>query len=639
MLEKIDSPADLRKLKQGDLLPLAEELREEILKAVSETGGHLATNMGAVELTLALHYVFTTPQDKIVWDVGNQTYAHKLITGRREQFYTLRQYGGLSGFTKIEESEYDVFGAGHASTAVSAAFGLACARDLAKEKYKLVAVFGDGALTGGLAYEGLNNAGASGKDFLAILNDNSMSISKNVGAIAQYLTSFLTDETYNKIKADIWELVGKTKSGVKLRALVSYMDENIKSFLLPGAFFEKLGFRYFGPVDGHNLPLLLKTLKQIKKLSGPILLHVLTTKGKGFPPAEKDAARFHGVSAFDKVTGVTLAPPTGISYMQVFGDTMVRLAEKNPDLVAITAAMCQGTGLLEFSKKFPERFFDVGIAEGHGGTFAGGLAVGGKRPVYAIYSTFLQRAYDQMIHDIALQSLPVVFGIDRAGLVGEDGPTHHGIFDIPYLRCLPNIVVAVPKDGQELANLLYTAVNYKKGPFSLRYPRATIPDPPAGPSTTFGTGEFKEIEIGSWEILDKGEGVLVIACGTMVYPARNALRQLREDGYHLTLANARFIKPLDERLLDLLFTDHRVVLTVEEGALAGGLGSAVMEYLEARRLSGISVRRMGIPDRFIHQGARKILLEEVGLTEEGIKTELAQMNLNLAKKKSRVISG
>ncbi len=630
MLEKINSPADLRKLKQGDLLPLAQELREQILLTVSQTGGHLATNMGAVELTLALHYVFNTPQDKLVWDVGNQTYAHKLITGRREHFQTLRQYGGLSGFTKIEESEYDVFGAGHASTAISAAFGMASARDLAKEKYKVVAVFGDGALTGGLAYEGLNNAGASGKDFLAILNDNSMSISKNVGAIAQYLTSFLTDETYNKIKADIWELVGKTKSGVKLRALVSYMDENIKSFLLPGALFEKLSFRYFGPVDGHNLPLLIKTLKQIKKLSGPILLHVLTTKGKGFSPAEKDASKFHGVSTFDKITGASLAPPSGTSYMQVFGDAMIQLAEKNPDLVAVTAAMCQGTGLLEFSKKYPERFFDVGIAEAHGGTFAAGLAAAGKRPVYAIYSTFLQRAYDQVIHDIALQNLPVVFAIDRAGLVGEDGPTHHGIFDIPYLRCLPNIVVSVPKDGQELANLLYTGITYKKGPFSLRYPRASVPDRPIG--------SFQEIEIGSWEVLEKGEGVLVIACGTMVFPARNVVRQLAEEGYFLTLTNARFIKPLDERLLDLLFTDHRVVLTVEEGALAGGLGSAVMEYMEARKLSGISVRRMGIPDRFIHQGARKILLEEVGLTEEGIKTELARMNLNLAKRKSRVVS-
>ncbi|MCI0329924.1 MAG: 1-deoxy-D-xylulose-5-phosphate synthase [candidate division Zixibacteria bacterium] len=630
MLEKINSPMDLRKLKQGDLPPLAEEVREYILKTVSQTGGHLATNMGAVELTLALHYVFNTPQDKIVWDVGNQTYAHKLITGRRENFHMLRQYGGLSGFTKIEESEYDVFGAGHASTAISAAFGIACARDLEKEKYKVVAVFGDGALTGGLAYEGLNNAGASGKDFLAILNDNSMSISKNVGAIAQYLTSFLADETYNKVKADIWQLVGKTKSGLKLRSLVSYMDENVKGFFLPGIIFEKLGFRYFGPMDGHDLPKLVKTLKQIKNLSGPILLHVLTTKGKGFPPAERDASRFHGVSAFDKVTGASLAPAAGTSYMQAFGETMVKLAEAGPDIVAVTAAMCQGTGLAEFSKKYPERFFDVGIAEAHGGTFAGGLAAAGKKPVYAIYSTFLQRAYDQVVHDIALQSLPVVFAIDRAGLVGEDGPTHHGIFDIPYLRCLPNVVVSVPKDGQELADLLFTAVHYKKGPFSLRYPRSGIPDKL--------TGKFKEIEIGSWEILEKGEGVLVIACGTMVYPARNVVRQLFEEGYNITLANARFIKPLDERLLDLLFTDHRVVLTVEEGALAGGLGSAVMEYMEARKLSGISFRRMGIPDRFIHQGARKILLEEVRLTEEGIRSELTQMNLNLAKKKSRVAS-
>ncbi len=630
ILEKVNSPADLRKFKQADLAPLAAELRECILKTVSQTGGHLATNMGAVELTLALHYVFNTPEDKIIWDVGNQTYAHKLITGRKDKFHTLRQYAGLSGFTKIEESEYDVFGAGHASTAISAAFGIACARDLAKERHKVVAVFGDGALTGGLAYEGLNNAGASGKDFLAILNDNSMSISKNVGAIAQYLTSVLSDETYNKIKTDIWELVGKTKSGLKLRSLVSYMDENLKGVFMPGIVFEKLGFRYFGPVDGHNLPLLIKTLKQLKKLSGPILLHVLTIKGKGFEPAEKDASRFHGVGAFDKVTGASTAPAAGTSYMQVFGETLTKLAATNPDIAAVTAAMCQGTGLVEFSKKYPERFFDVGIAEGHGGTFAAGLAAGGRIPVYAIYSTFLQRAYDQVVHDIALQNLPVVFGIDRAGLVGEDGPTHHGIFDIAYLRCLPNFVVSVPKDGQELANLLNTAVNYKKGPFSIRYPRASIPDQL--------TGEFKEIEIGAWEVLEKGEGVLVIACGTMVYPAWNVVRQFKEEGYNLTLVNARFIKPLDERLLDLLFTDHRAVLTIEEAALAGGLGSAVMEYMEARKFSGISIKRMGIPDLFIHQGARKILLEEVGLTEAGIRTQLSQMNLNLAKAKSRVIS-
>lgn len=630
ILEKINSPADLRKLKQTDLALLAAELRESILKTVSQTGGHLATNMGAVELTLALHYVFNTPEDKIVWDVGNQTYAHKLITGRQDKFHTLRQYAGLSGFTKIEESEYDVFGAGHASTAISAAFGIVCARDLAKERYKVVAVFGDGALTGGLAYEGLNNAGASGKDFLAILNDNSMSISKNVGAIAQYLTSVLSDETYNKIKTDIWELVGKTKSGLKLRSLVSYMDENVKGFFMPGIVFEKLGFRYFGPVDGHNLPLLIKTLKQLKKLPGPILLHVLTVKGKGFGPAEKDASKFHGVGAFDKVTGASTAPATGTSYMQVFGDALTKLAATNPDIAAITAAMCQGTGLVEFSKKYPERFFDVGIAEGHGGTFAAGLAAGGRIPVYAIYSTFLQRAYDQVVHDIALQNLPVIFGIDRAGLVGEDGPTHHGIFDIAYLRCLPNFVVSAPKDGQELANLLYTAVNYRKGPFSLRYPRASIPDQL--------TVEYNEIEIGSWEVLEKGEGVLVIACGTMVYPAWNVVRQFKEEGYNLTLVNARFIKPLDERLLDLLFSDHRVVLTIEEAALAGGLGSAVMEYMEARRLSGISVKRMGIPDHFVHQGARRLLLEEVGLTEAGIRVQLSQMNLNLAKAKSRVVS-
>ncbi|HEU4436724.1 MAG TPA: 1-deoxy-D-xylulose-5-phosphate synthase, partial [candidate division Zixibacteria bacterium] len=383
--------------------------------------------------------------------------------------------------------------------------------------------------------------------------------------------------------------MGKTKSGLKLRSLVSYMDENIKGFLMPGIIFEKLGFRYFGPMDGHDLPKLIKTLKQIKSLPGPILLHVLTTKGKGFPPAEQDAARFHGVSAFDKVTGASLAPSSGTSYMQAFGETMVKLAEADPDVVAITAAMCQGTGLSEFAKKYPDRFFDVGIAEGHGGTFAAGLAAAGKKPVYAIYSTFLQRAYDQVVHDIALQNLPVVFGIDRAGLVGEDGPTHHGIFDISYLRCLPNIVVSVPKDGEEMANLLYTAINHKGGPFSIRYPRASIPDKLSG--------RFKEIEIGSWEVLEKGEGVLVIACGTMVRPAQNVVRQMREEGYHLSLVNARFVKPLDVRLLDLLFTDHRVVLTIEEGALAGGLGSAVMEYMEARKLSGISFRRMGIPDR------------------------------------------
>ncbi|MCK4962991.1 MAG: 1-deoxy-D-xylulose-5-phosphate synthase, partial [Anaerolineales bacterium] len=471
-LDQIDSPQDLKEIPVGKLDELAVEIREKIITVVSKNGGHLASNLGAVELTLALHRVFDSPRDKMVWDVGHQSYTHKLITGRKDRFDTLRKYKGLSGFPTWRENEHDILIVGHASTAISSALGIASGRDQKGEKFSVIAVIGDGALTGGMAFEGLNNAGASGRNLIVILNDNSMSISKNVGAFSRYLTDLLTDEKYNKLKAEVWDLVGKFKRRDKIRAMVAKVEGSIKGFLVPGIIFEKLGFRYFGPVDGHDIGGLIKTLEQLKTLNGPILLHVLTKKGKGYRYAEEDAPRFHGIGAFDKVTGNSNGKVGGLTYTEVFGDTLAELAGRDEKVVAITAAMTLGTGLVKFAETFPERFYDVGIAEQHAATFAAGLASQGLKPVFAVYSTFLQRAFDQTIHDIALQNLPVILAVDRAGLVGADGPTHHGTFDLSYLRQVPNWVVMAPKDGNELKDMLHAAVGWGKGPVAIRYPRA-----------------------------------------------------------------------------------------------------------------------------------------------------------------------
>lgn len=609
LLDKIHSPADLKQLTTEELLILAEEIRADVVSTVSKTGGHLASNLGVVELTIAIHYLYDCPNDEIVWDVAHQSYIHKILTGRRDRFTTLRQYGGISGFTKRTESDADAFGAGHASTSISAALGLAKARDVLGQDRHVIAVIGDGALTGGLSFEGLNNAGAQKRDLLVILNDNSMSISRNVGAISRYLTTLLTDQSYNRFRADVWRFIGRLKRAERIRSTVARFEAQLKGLIVPGMIFEKLGFRYFGPIDGHDLPLLIKTLGQIKELRGPRLLHVITQKGKGYAPAEQDATRFHGISAFNKVTGKTAKTSDLPSYTDVFGRKMVELAEKEPKLIAITAAMAPGTGLAEFANKFPDRFCDVGIAEQHAVCSAAGMAAGGLRPVCAIYSTFLQRAFDQIIHDVALQKLPVVFCIDRAGLVGEDGPTHHGAFDLSYLRAVPNMTIAAPADGDELELMVEYAVTNRVGPVAIRYPREPIPYPLGTSKTRF--------EWGRWEVIAGGADLAVIAVGSMVNPCRRVVERLASEGIAASLINGRFVKPLDtEALMEIAERFDRVV-TVEENSLNGGFGSAVLEYLESIGYRG-RVLRLGIPDRFIPHGSRELLLKETALDEDGI---------------------
>ncbi len=616
ILNRIDSPQDLKALSSEELGALAAEIREEIISVVSQNGGHLAPNLGVVELSLALHYVFNPPRDKIIWDVGHQAYTHKLITGRRRRFHTLRRYRGISGFPKREESPYDCFGTGHASTAISAALGMAKARNLKGEDYKIVAVVGDGSLTAGLAFEGLNNVGASDTDIIVVLNDNKMSISPSVGAFSKYLTNVLTVPSYNRLRAEIWDFIGRLPEfGGKLQAAVRRLDESLKGLVLPGIFFEELGFRYIGPLDGHDLPLLVKTLEAIKGLKEPILFHALTEKGKGYKLAQENLPKFHGLGAFDKVTG-EVKKSKNPSYSQVFGKTIEDLAEREERIVAITAAMSLGTGLEGFSKRFPQRFYDVGIAEQHAVTFAAGLATQGLRPVVAIYSTFLQRAYDQIIHDVALQKLPVVFAIDRGGLVGEDGPTHHGSFDLSYLRAIPNLILMAPKDEVELRQMLYTAIRYEKGPVAVRYPRG------AG----FGLpweGRWRRLKIGSWEVLKEGEDLVILAVGSMVYPALKAAESLSK--WRVGVVNCRFIKPMDTAILQKIAEKGIPILTVEENSSLGGFGSGVLETWAELGLPPTRIELMGIPDKFIEHGGRDRLLSNLGLDEKGIAKRAKQI--------------
>ncbi len=610
-LPSIHSPADIKSLSQEELVEVAAEVRQEIISVVSHTGGHLATNLGAVELTLALHYVFDVPKDKLIWDVSDQVYTHKIITGRREQMYTLRQYKGLSGFAKREESEYDHFGAGHASTSISAALGFAAARDNAGLDHKVVAIIGDGAMTGGLAYEGLNNAGNSKKDLLVVLNENSWSISKNVGAISRYLTNIMADEKFNKLRNEIWELTGKFKRRDKIRAAISRIEDSVMGLLVPGMLFEKLGFRYFGPIDGHNVGLLIKTLQDLKNLSGPILLHVATVKGKGYEPAEGNPSEYHGVGKFDKVTGKAAPKKPGRpAYTKVFGDVIVELAEKDNRVIAITAAMTAGTGLVKFAEKFPNRFYDVGIAEEHAGTFAAGLAVEGARPYVVIYSTFLQRTFDQIIHDVALQNLPVVFCMDRAGLVGADGPTHHGTFDLSYLSMIPNLTVAAPKDGNELRAMLhYTIDNELQGAVGIRYPREAIPNDMRD--------EIDPIEWGTWEWLTPTSDVVVLAVGTMVEQSMAVRKKLAEQGLDISVVNARFVKPFDMKMLETIANSAKVIFTIEENQLRGGFGEGIAHYLLTNGYRG-KFKALGLPDEFITHGSREELLREIHLDVDSI---------------------
>lgn len=617
LLEKINNSSDLKELDENQLAELTEEIRREIISVVSTNGGHLASNLGVVELTMALHFCFDVSTDKIVWDVGHQSYVHKILTGRREKLSTIRQYGGLSGFPKRDESPADAFGAGHASTAISASLGLAVARDQKGLKHKVIAVVGDGALTGGLSFEGLNNAGESKKDLLIILNDNEMSISKNVGALSKYLTTMLTDKRYNKLRDDIWQLTGRFKRRDKIRAAVSDIERSVKSLFVPGYYFDKLGFRYFGPIDGHDLPLLIKTLTQIKSIAGPKLLHIITVKGKGFALAEADATRFHGIGAFDKVTGKSNSKSGLPVYTKVFGDTMIELAEKDKRVVAITAAMSSGTGLSKFAEKFPDRFFDVGIAEGHAACFAAGLAAEGVRPYVTIYSTFLQRAYDQIIHDIALQKLPVVFCIDRGGLVGEDGPTHHGTFDLSYLSVIPDMTIMVPADGDELRAMLHLVCKTElTGPCAIRFPRASIPRPMEN--------KMGDIEWGRWKRLHAGGDTVIIAVGTMVDVALQARDRLKEEK-SVSVINARFVKPLDMKMLGQCMKNYKNIITIEENNSIGGLGQMVGNQLILNGYKG-NFDSLAVPDRFVTHGSRELLLEEIGLDVDSLINRIREID-------------
>jgi len=619
-LAGIRGPEDLKRLPPEALPDLAAEMRERIIEVVSRTGGHLAPSLGTVELTIALHYVFDTPRDILIWDVGHQAYGHKILTGRNDRLETLRQEGGLSGFPRRVESQFDPFGTAHASTAISAGLGFACARDVRGEKHRVLAVVGDGALTGGLAYEGMNQAGSTGTDILVVLNDNSMSISPNVGAISKYLTRLTSGPIFRRLEGDIWELLGKLPAGGAARKLASRIKEGMKNLVVPNVLFEELGFKYFGPIDGHDLPTLLEVLNQLKAFQGPVLLHTLTRKGKGYGPAEGDARKFHGVASFDKLTGAS-AKKTGAAgapaYTDVYGQSMIELADRDPSIVAITAAMTDGTGLAKFALKHADRFHDVGIAEQHGVCFGAGLAAAGLKPFVTIYSTFLQRAYDQIVHDVAVQGLPVRFALDRAGLVGEDGSTHHGLFDIAYLRCLPGMVLMAPKDENELRRMLVTMARHDAGPIAVRYPRGA------------GTGapldaEPQPIPIGEGELLRPGADAVLVAYGTMVPAAMKAAELLDARGVRAAVINGRFAKPLDEKLILEWARKTLRVITIEEAAIPGGFGDAVLELLSRHPIASLRARAIGVPDRFIDHGTRDSLLKSAGLHPEPLAAEIAR---------------
>ena len=624
LLETIDSPDDLKSLSMAELQQVCTELRQYIIDVVTEIGGHFGSSLGAAELTVALHHLYDAPQDKIVWDVGHQAYGHKVLTGRRDALKTIRQPGGISGFPLRSESRYDTFAVGHAGTSISAALGFAAKRDLMGENHKVVAVIGDGAMTSGIALEGLNNAGAAHRDLLVILNDNRMSISPNVGAISHYLTRIITDPIYNrvkdritgdplyqKIKEEAWNLAGRIPVvGENLRRALGGFEEGLKGMLVPGILFEELGFRYLGPLDGNNLQAMVQTLKNVRDLKGPVLLHVHTIKGKGAihegeeDPYSADSTKYHAISPPSSPTPLP-------KYQSVFGEALIELANSDSRVVAVTAAMSEGTGLDAFAEAHPDRFFDVGIAEQHAVTFSTGMALEGMRPVAAIYSTFLQRAYDQLIHDVALQSAPVIFCMDRAGLVGADGPTHHGDFDLSYLTCVPNMIVAAPKDGDELRDLLYTAVQQVDNPFAIRYPRGNVHTPLSG-------RDPEVLKIGSWEALAEGEDVVFLAVGTMVDHARQAREKLLDDGISAAVINCRFVKPMDLAMLDDLSDRYRALITLEENTVEGGFGAAVARYLGDRLRDGQRVYTLGIPDRFFQHGSQGDLRDEAGLSPDAI---------------------
>ncbi|GAB4388458.1 MAG: 1-deoxy-D-xylulose-5-phosphate synthase [Thermodesulfovibrionales bacterium] len=612
-LENIKSPTDLKALSSSELRALAEEIREAIISCVSQGGGHLASNLGVVELSIALHYVFESPKDRIIWDVGHQSYPHKLLTGRFGGFSTLRKRGGVCGFPRMDESPHDAFGTGHSSTSISAATGIIEARDLKGEKFKVVAVIGDGAMTAGLAFEGLNHAGQLGKDLIVVLNDNEMSISKNVGALSSYLNRILTGEVYQKFKRETKNLIeGIPKLGGPMSKFAQKVEESLKGCFLPGFIFEELGFNYVGPIDGHDIDGLVNTFRKIHDADHPTLIHVITKKGKGYEFSERDPSVFHGVGPFEPQTGSPRS--NSRSWSDVFGGALVEIAQSRPEVVAISAAMTEGTGLSGFAARFPDRFYDVGIAEPHAVTFAAGLASMGIRPVVAIYSTFLQRAYDEIIHDVCLQNLPVLFAIDRAGIVGEDGPTHQGVFDLSYLRHIPNLTVMAPKDASELRAMLSLGLRHR-GPCAIRYPRGKA----GGDSLTM------PFEIGEAEVLADGSDVAILAIGSTVLPALAAADGLRRDGVNATVVNMRFASPLDRGLLGRVASRVRGIVTVEENVLRGGFGGAVLECLEDMGAGHVRVKAVGVPDEFVEQGTQAELRRKYGLDEEGIRAAVLSL--------------
>ncbi|MFB9325324.1 1-deoxy-D-xylulose-5-phosphate synthase [Paenibacillus aurantiacus] len=616
LLEHINGPKDLKTLTVPQLDELAAEIRSFLIEKLSVTGGHLAPNLGVVELTLAMHYLFDSPTDKFIYDVGHQSYVHKILTGRKDQFDTLRQHKGLCGFVKRSESEHDVWEAGHSSTSLSAAMGMALARDLKGETNKVVAVIGDGALTGGMALEALNHIGHEKKNLLVILNDNEMSIAPNVGALHHYLSKIRTDRHYQKAKEELNQFLKKIPAiGGTLSKTAERLKDSVKYLLVSGILFEQFGFTYFGPVDGHDIPQLLDVLEQAKNASGPVMVHVVTTKGKGYSPAEKDSHKWHGISPYKIESGQVLKAVGPPMYTEVFSEALIDLAMEDKRIVAVTPAMPGGSGLLKFAELFPGRMIDVGIAEQHAATLCAALAMEGLKPVYAVYSTFLQRAYDQVVHDICRQNLNVIFAIDRAGFVGPDGETHHGVYDIAYLRHVPNMVLMMPKDENELRRMMKTAVDYNDGPIAIRYPRVN------------GVGveiekEMIPIPIGTWETVREGDSSVIVAIGPMVQVAEEAADQLKREGQNVRIVNARFIKPLDEAMLLQLAKEGLSIIVLEEGSEQGGLGSAILEFYSQRGISGLNIRIIGVPDVFVEHGSIKEQRQETGLTAERVCKEL-----------------
>jgi 1-deoxy-D-xylulose-5-phosphate synthase len=623
LLQHINSPADLKKLSPNQLRELSDELRQFIIDIVSVHGGHFGASLGVVELTVALHYVYNSPLDKIIWDVGHQAYGHKILTGRRDNFHTNRKYGGISGFPKRSESEHDAFGVGHSSTSISAALGMAVANEIDGNGHKAVAVIGDGAMTGGQAFEALNNAGFMNKDVLVILNDNNMSIDPNVGALKEYLADVTSSKTFNRVRDEIYDLLGHFKSaGTTMRKVASRLEAAITAALTPGSLFRSLGFKYYGPVDGHDVDGLRKTLEDLKAIKGPKLLHIITVKGKGFAPAEREQTKWHAQSSpFDKITGKSLAQPStspkALKYQDVFGHTLVELAEKDDRIVSMTPAMPSGSSLLPMMEAFPERAFDVGIAEQHAVTFAAGLAAQGKKAFCAIYSTFLQRGFDQLVHDVAIQKLPVVFCIDRAGVVGADGPTHHGVYDVSYLRSIPHVVISSPLNEQELRDMMFTASTYDRAAWAIRYPR--------GASTGMNIRDhFESIPVGKGQMIREGEHVAVLSFGPIGKYVIEVYEELNTEGLNVGHYDMRFAKPLDTDLLDQIIEKYEQVITLEDASVIGGFGSAVAEYF-ASQDKAPKLHMMGLPDRIIEHGTQRELHDEVGIGPKALKEKILSL--------------